>query len=101
MRATGLSRTLRVALLMTVMAALSAGTAIGRTSPHHRVAQVQGSLCSVPKTVSKTSQPSGKRQKASSFAPHPTTRRVFGAPIQAPIFKNVPPPKTAATSRPK
>jgi hypothetical protein len=77
MRATGVSRALHLALLVAVMAALSAGTAIG----------------SEPKLVSKIAPPAGTRQKASSFAPHPTKRRVFGAPIQAPIVHKAPVPK--------
>ena len=46
-----------------------------------------------PKVVSKAHQPVGTPHKASSFAPHPTTRRVFGDPIQAPIVHSAPPPK--------
>jgi hypothetical protein len=49
-----------------------------------------------PKVVSKSHQPVGTPHKASSFAPHPTTRRVFGDPIQAPIVHNTPPPKKSA-----
>ena len=47
---------------------------------------------SSPKVVAKTHQPTGKPHKASSFAPHPTTRRVFGDPIQPPILHKTPPP---------
>jgi hypothetical protein len=43
--------------------------------------------------VSKSHQPVGTPHKASSFAPHPTTRRVFGDPIQAPIVHNNTPPQ--------
>jgi hypothetical protein len=46
-----------------------------------------------PKVVSKTQQPLGKPHKASSFAPHPTNRRVFGDPIQPPIVRHVAPKK--------
>jgi hypothetical protein len=49
-----------------------------------------------PKVVSKSHQPVGTPHKASSFAPHPTTRRVFGDPIQAPIVHAAPPPKKSA-----
>jgi hypothetical protein len=49
-----------------------------------------------PKVASKSHQPVGTPHKASSFAPHPTTRRVFGDPIQAPIVHDAPPPKKAA-----
>lgn len=37
--------------------------------------------------------PTAGPHTASSFAPHPTRRRVFGAPIQAPIVKHVHPKK--------
>jgi hypothetical protein len=50
-----------------------------------------------PKVVSKSHQPVGTPHKASSFAPHPTTRRVFGDPIQPPIVRTAPaPPKKKA-----
>jgi hypothetical protein len=50
-----------------------------------------------PKVVSKAHQPVGTPHKASSFAPHPTGRRVFGDPIQPPIVHNAPPtPKKSA-----
>jgi hypothetical protein len=52
-----------------------------------------------PKVVSKSHQPVGTPHKASSFAPHPTTRRVFGDPIQPPIVHNV--PATTKKSPPK
>jgi hypothetical protein len=45
-----------------------------------------------PKAVSKVHQPVGTPHKASSFAPRPTSRRVFGDPIQPPIVHNAPPP---------
>ena len=45
------------------------------------------------KVISKTHQPVGTPHKASSFAPHPTKRRVFGDPIQAPIVHSAPAPK--------
>jgi hypothetical protein len=59
------------------------------------VALVGIATAAPPKTLSKVHQPSGKPTKASSFAPHPTRSRVFGAPIQAPILKNAPPKKPA------
>jgi hypothetical protein len=46
-----------------------------------------------PKVVQKAKQPQGKATKTSSFAPHPTTRRVFGDPIQPPIVGHVQPQK--------
>jgi hypothetical protein len=74
-----------------VLAALSVGTAIGQTSPRSAVVRAQNAG-SAPKVISRTRQPTGKL-KASSFAPRPTKRRVFGAPIQPPIVRNQPPKK--------
>jgi hypothetical protein len=69
---------------------VSAGTATAQNA--QRVGPTR------PKVVSKSRQPVGTPHKASSFAPHPTTRRVFGAPIQPAIVHNVPttPPKKSA-----
>jgi len=40
-----------------------------------------------PKVITRTHQPVGTPHKASSFAPHPgSKRKVYGAPIQAPIL---------------
>ncbi len=47
----------------------------------------------VPKVAHPTQYTAGTHNKASSLAPHPTRRRVFGAPIQAPIVKHVTPRK--------
>ena len=44
-----------------------------------------------PKTLAKVRHPDGTPHKASSFAPHPTRSRVFGAPIQPPILHSAPP----------
>jgi len=46
-----------------------------------------------PRVISRTHQPAGSPHKASSFAPHHTNRRVFGAPIQSPILSNATPRK--------
>jgi hypothetical protein len=70
------SRQLNLTLLLAVLGAMSMGAG-----------------ASPPKTVSKTQQPVGTPHKASSFAPHPTKRRVFGAPIQPPIVSPPAPPK--------
>jgi hypothetical protein len=70
------SRQLNLTLLVAVLGAVSMGAG-----------------ASAPKTVSKTQQPVGTPHKASSFAPHPTKRRVFGAPIQPPIVSPPAPPK--------
>ena len=69
---------------------VSAGTAVAQNT--QRVGPTR------PKVVSKSHQPVGKAHQASSFAPHPTTRRVFGDPIQPPIVHNVP---TTRKSPPK
>jgi hypothetical protein len=47
-----------------------------------------------PRVYTGIHQPSGRPTKASSFAPQPggSKRRVYGAPIQSPIFKNRPQP---------
>jgi hypothetical protein len=71
-----------VAVLAASLVVLSTGTAFaqraGPTPPS--------------KVVSKSRQPVGTPHKVSSFAPHPTSRRVFGDPIQPPIVNNAPPP---------
>lgn len=72
---------------------VSAGTAVAQNS--QRVGPTP------PKVVSKSRQPVGTPHKASSFAPHPTSRRVFGDPIQPPIVHNVPTTPTAKKSPPK
>jgi hypothetical protein len=45
------------------------------------------------RVVSKVHQPVGTPHKASSFVPHKTNKRVYGAPIQAPIVHRAPTPK--------
>ena len=67
---------MRIGLAVCWVAFWGAGAAIAdapRTKP-------------APKVVSQRHQPTGKPPKASSFAPHPTDRRVFGTPIQPPII---------------
>jgi hypothetical protein len=71
---------------------LCAGSAAAQASPRSAVLEAQRAGPS-PKVVSKVHQPVGTPHKASSFAPHPTKRRVFGAPIQPPIVSHVVPPK--------
>jgi hypothetical protein len=80
--------------LLAVGLVLCAGSAIAQESPRSAVLQAQRAGQS-PKVVSKVHHPVGTPHKASSFAPHPTKRRVFGAPIQAPIVTNVTPPQKA------
>jgi hypothetical protein len=82
-------------LLVAGLTALVVGTAIAQVSPRSAVVKAQHAGSS-PKVVSRAHQPVGTPHKASSFAPHPTKRRVFGDPIQAPILSNVPPPKKPA-----
>ena len=78
-------------LLAAGLVTLGAGTATAQQNSTVYDAQRVGPT--PPKAVSKSHQPVGTPHKASSFAPHPTTRRVFGDPIQAPIVHNAPPPK--------
>jgi len=85
-------RRLRLSLVAAAFAALSAGSTVAQVSPRNAAVRTQ-QAGSYPKVVSKAHHPVGTPHKASSFAPHPTTRRVFGAPIQAPIVRKVPPPK--------
>ena len=80
-----------VAVLAVSLVALSTGTAFaqpaGPTPPR--------------KVVSKSRQPVGVPHKASSYAPHPTSRRVFGDPIQPPIVNNNNAPAPKKKSPPK
>ena len=87
MRVEKLSAAVVVVGLLTV----AAGTAFAQ-SPRDAVAKAQRLGPSSPKVVAKSHQPAGKPPKASSFAPHPTSRRVFGDPIQPPILHKTPPP---------
>jgi hypothetical protein len=87
---------LSLSLLVTGLTALWVGTAIAQVSPRSAVVRAQHAGPS-PKVVSRAHQPAGTPHKASSFAPHPTKRRVFGAPIQAPIVgSNAAPAKKTA-----
>lgn len=81
---------LSLTLLGAGLTAISVGTAIAQDSPPSPVVRAQRAGPS-PRVVSKVHQPVGTPHKASSFAPHPTKRRVFGAPIQPPIVSTVPP----------
>jgi hypothetical protein len=78
--------------LLSVGLVLCAGSAVAQVSPRSAVLQAQRAGPS-PKVVSRVHHPVGTPHKASSFAPHPTQRRVFGAPIQPPIVHNVTPKK--------
>jgi hypothetical protein len=70
-------------LLAACLIAVSAGTALA-DAPRAKPG---------PTVVSRKQQPVGTPHKPSSFAPHPTNRRVFGAPIQPPIVRHVAPKK--------
>ncbi|HEV7444636.1 MAG TPA: hypothetical protein VGO18_18720 [Steroidobacteraceae bacterium] len=85
---------LSLTLLAAGLTAISVGTAIAQDSPPGAVVRAQRAGPS-PRVVSKAHQPVGTPHKASSFAPHPTKRRVFGDPIQPPILGHVQPPKKA------
>ena len=75
---------MKVAVTMAAcLIAFAAGTAIA-AAPQAKPA---------PKVISKRHQPAGTPHKASSFAPHPTQRRVFGTPIQPPIVRTTAPKK--------
>jgi hypothetical protein len=80
-------RAIKISLLAAGLVAC-AGTATAQQNSTVYNAQRVGPTR--PKVVSKSHQPVGTPHKASSFAPHPTTRRVFGDPIQPPIVHNVP-----------
>jgi len=88
MKAANLAMRLSLSVLALGLAALSVGTATAQSA----VARAQR-VGPTPHVVSKVHQPVGTPHKASSFAPHPTKRRVFGAPIQPPIVNNVAPKK--------
>jgi hypothetical protein len=80
-----------------MMAALilisAAGTAVADAN-RNAVVEAQRTGPSKPsKVVSKARQPVGTPHKASALAPRPTNKRVFGAPIQAPIVHSAPAPK--------
>jgi hypothetical protein len=81
-----------LSVLAAGLAALLVGTATAQGSPPGPVVRAQH-VGPSPKVVSKIRQPVGAPHKASSFAPHPTKRRVFGAPIPPPIVSHVQPKK--------
>lgn len=78
--------------LLAVGLVVCAGSAVAQVTPRSAVLKAQ-SVAPPPKVVSRVHHPVGTPHKASSFAPHPTQRRVFGAPIQPPIVNHVTPPK--------
>lgn len=92
MRKSNLPKLLALTIPAACLTSLSVEPAFAQVSLRDHVIQAQRAG-STPKTVSAKHQPTGTPHKASSFAPHPTKRRVFGAPIQAPIVTNVTPKK--------
>jgi hypothetical protein len=85
-----------------VLAIASAGSAVAQGNPRNAMVNAQSVGPSRPsKTVSKVHPPVGTPHKASSFAPHPTKKRVFGDPIQPPIVHNVPPAPSPKKTAPK
>ena len=71
----------------------AAGTAVADTNRNAVVEAQRAGPTKPSKVVSKVRQPVGTPHKASAFAPRPTNKRVFGAPIQAPIVHSPPAPK--------
>ena len=95
MSARGWRARLPLTVLAAGLAAFAAGTALAQgtaPSPLTRPQHVAS-----PKVVSKAHQPVGTPHKVSSFAPRPTKRRVFGDPIQPPIFSSGKPKKPTAS----
>jgi hypothetical protein len=79
------NRMLTLAALLAVMTAGSLASAAPPAAPTSpRAPPLKGRVMR---------QPDGTPHKASSFAPHPTKSRVFGAPIQPPILHKAPPKK--------
>jgi len=74
--------------------------AMAQTSPRSAVQKAQsvGGQPQGPggptRNITRTHQPAGTPHKVSSFAPHPTKQRVYGAPIQSPILTKTEPKKT-------
>ena len=82
------------ATLLAVLALGSAGNAFAQESPRNAVQAAQRAGPTKPgKVVSKVRQPIATPHKASSFAPRHSSKRVYGAPIQAPIVHSAPAPK--------
>lgn len=70
------------------MKAVIAICLVAFTMPHVAAAQPHKPV----RVISKSRNAVGPPQKASSFAPHPgSKRRVYGAPIQAPILTHLRP----------
>jgi hypothetical protein len=98
MKAINTRKLISLSVLTACLMTLSVGEATAQ-SPRSEVVKAQHAgptpkmgqpKMGQPKVVSQTHQPKGTPHKASSFAPHPTNRRVFGDPIQPPIFHSAP-----------
>jgi hypothetical protein len=81
------------ATLLAVLVAASVGTACADANRNAVVAAQRVGPSKPSKVVTKVRQPVGTPHKASALAPRPTNKRVFGAPIQAPIMHSAPAPK--------
>jgi hypothetical protein len=81
------------ATLLAVLVAASVGTAFADANRNAVVAAQRVGPTKPSKVVTKVRQPVGTPHKASALAPRPTNKRVFGAPIQAPIMHSAPAPK--------
>jgi hypothetical protein len=81
------------ATLLSILVVAAAGTAFADANRNAVVAAQRVGPTQPSKVVSKARQPVGTPHKASAFAPRPTNKRVFGAPIQAPIVHSAPAPK--------
>ena len=66
---------------------LASGAASAAFADTNSAAYAKARAVSSPRTYTAAHQPDGKPTKASSFAPHPGSKRhVYGAPIQSPIL---------------
>jgi hypothetical protein len=83
--------TARTAILGACLLTVSTGLALAQ--PPNRTVTTAQKIRPAPKVISRARQPNGAPHAASSFAPHPTHQRVFGAPIQPPIMHSAPPKK--------
>jgi hypothetical protein len=81
------------ATLLAVLVVAAAGSAFADGNRNAVVEAQRVGPTKPSKVVSKARQPVGTPHKASAFAPRPTNKRVFGAPIQAPIVHSAPAPK--------
>jgi hypothetical protein len=81
------------ATLLAVLVAASVSTAFADANRNAVVAAQRVGPSKPSQVVTKVRQPVGTPHKASALAPRPTNKRVFGAPIQAPIVHSAPPPK--------